>query len=275
MIGRRDRPIQEENQRMKYENILYEKSEGIATITINRPNVLNALNMQALQEISSSLDDAEEDETVKVIVITGAGDRSFTTGLDLKAIKGLSPLDAMNQDLLGQKLTEKIEELKKPVIAAINGYALGGGLELAMSCDLRIASENARLGQTELNVGLIPGWGGTQRLPRLVGRGIAQELIFTGKMIDAATAKQLGLLSTVVPPDKLKSAVKELASELMTKSPVGIQLVKRLINSSLEIDLTRGLVQEAQAFGVLVSTEDFNEGVTAFIEKRKPKFKGK
>jgi len=260
---------------MKYENILYEKSEGIATITINRPNVLNALNMQALQEISSSLDDAEEDETVKVIVITGAGDRSFTTGLDLKAIKGLSPLDAMNQDLLGQKLTKKIEELKKPVIAAINGYALGGGLELAMSCDLRIASENARLGQTELNVGLIPGWGGTQRLPRLVGRGIAQELIFTGKMIDAATAKQLGLLSTVVPPDKLKSAVKELASELMTKSPVGIQLVKRLINSSLEIDLTRGLVQEAQAFGILVSTEDFNEGVAAFIEKRKPKFTGK
>jgi len=260
---------------MKYENILYEKSEGIATITINRPNVLNALNLQALQEISSSLDDAEEDETVKVIVITGAGDRSFCTGLDLKAIKGLSPLDAMNQDLLGQKLTKKIEELKKPVIAAINGFALGGGLELAMSCDLRIASENARLGQTELNVGLIPGWGGTQRLPRLVGRGIAQELIFTGKMIDAATAKQLGLLSTVVPPDKLKSAVKELASELMTKSPVGIQLVKRLINSSLEIDLTRGLVQEAQAFGVLVSTEDFNEGVAAFIEKRKPKFKGK
>lgn len=260
---------------MKYENILYEKSEGIATITINRPNVLNALNLQALQEISSSLDDAEEDETVKVIVITGTGDRSFCTGLDLKAIKGLSPLDAMNQDLLGQKLTKKIEELKKPVIAAINGFALGGGLELAMSCDLRIASENARIGQTELNVGLIPGWGGTQRLPRLVGRGLAQELIFTAKMIDAATAKQLGLLSAVVPPDKLKSAAKELASELMTKSPVGIQLIKRLINTSLEIDLTRGLVQEAQAFGVLVSTEDFNEGVAAFIEKRKPKFKGK
>jgi len=260
---------------MKYENILYEKSEGIATITINRPNVLNALNMQALQEISSCMDDAEEDETVKVIVITGAGDRSFCTGLDLKAIKGLTPLNAMNQDLLGQKLTKKIEELRKPVIAAINGYALGGGLELAMSCDLRIASENARLGQTELNVGLIPGWGGTQRLPRLVGRGIAQELIFTGKMIDATTAKQLGLLSAVVPPDKLKSAVKELAAELMTKSPVGIQLVKRLINSSLEIDLTRGLVQEAQAYGVLVSTEDFNEGVAAFIEKRKPKFKGR
>jgi enoyl-CoA hydratase/carnithine racemase len=181
----------------------------------------------------------------------------------------------MNLSLLGQKLTKKIEELKKPVIAAINGYALGGGLELAMSCDLRIASENARLGQTELNVGLIPGWGGTQRLPRLVGRGTAKELILTGKMIDAKTAQPLGLLNKVVPPDKLKSAVKELANELMTKPPVGLQLAKQLVNSSIETDLTKGLVQEAQAFGVLASTEDFDEGIAAFTEKRKPKFKGR
>lgn len=259
---------------MEFENTLYEKSEGIATITINRPKV-NVLNRQAMLEISARLDDAEKDEDVKVIVITGAGDRAFCAGLDLKAIRGISAVDAMNFTLFAQKLTKKIEELRKPVIAAINGYALGGGLELAMSCDLRIASENAKLGQPELNVGLIPGWGGTQRLPRLVGRGIAKELIFTGKMIDATTAKQLGLLSAVVPPDKLKSAVKELASELMTKSPVGIQLVKQLINNSMEIELTKGLVQEAQAFAVIVSTEDFAEGVAAFIEKRKPKFKGK
>lgn len=260
---------------MEFKNILYEKSEGIATITINRPKALNALNEEALQEISSRLDDAEEDENVKVIVITGAGDRSFCVGLDLKSIQGISPVGGMNCSLLGHKLTKKIEELKKPVIAAINGYALGGGLELAMSCDLRVASETAKLGQPELNVGLIPGWGGTQRLPRLVGRGIAKEMIFTGKMIDAKTAKQIGLLSEVVPPDKLKSAVEELATQLINKPPVGIQLAKQLINSSIETDLTKGLMQEAQAFGVLVSTEDFGEGVAAFIEKRKPKYKGK
>ncbi len=259
---------------MKFENTLYEKSAGIATITINRPKALNALNKQALQEISTRLDEAEEDEAIRVIVITGAGDRSFCVGLDLKSVKGISAVEGMNLSLLGQKLTKKIEDLKKPVIAKINGYALGGGLELAMSCDLRIASENARFGQTELNVGLIPGWGGTQRLPRLVGRGTAKELIFTAKMIDAKTAKQLGLLSAVVPSDGLKSAVKELATEIMSKPPVGLQLAKQLINSSIETDLTKGLVQEAQAFGVLASTEDFTEGVAAFIEKRKPKYKG-
>jgi enoyl-CoA hydratase len=260
---------------MEFENTLYEKSEGMATITINRPKALNALNKQAVQEISARLDEAEEDDAVKVIVITGAGDKGFCVGLDLKAVKGISAVNGMNLSLLGQKLTKKIEELKKPVIAAINGYALGGGLELAMSCDLRIASENARLGQTELNVGLIPGWGGTQRLPRLVGRGTAKELILTGKMIDAKTAQPLGLLNKVVPPDKLKSAVKELANELMTKPPVGLQLAKQLVNSSIETDLTKGLVQEAQAFGVLASTEDFDEGIAAFTEKRKPKFKGR
>jgi len=260
---------------MEFENTLYEKDAGIATITINRPKALNALNKQAVQEISARLDEAEEDETVKVIVITGAGDKGFCVGLDLKSVKGISAVDGMNLSLRGQKLTKKIEELRKPVIAAINGYALGGGLEMAMSCDLRIASDNARMGQTELNVGLIPGWGGTQRLPRLVGRAMAKELIFTAKMIDANTAKQLGLLNEVVPSDELKSAVKKFAAELLTKPPVGLQLAKQLINSSIETDLTKGLVQEAQAFGVLASTEDFDEGVAAFIEKRKPKFKGK
>ena len=259
---------------MKFENTLYEKREGIATITINRPKV-NALNKQAIQEISARLDEAEEDEEVKVVVITGAGDRAFCAGLDLNAVRDMHTVEAMNFTVFGQRLTKKIEELRKPVIAAINGYALGGGLELAMSCDLRIASENAKLGQTELNVGLIPGWGGTQRLPSLVGRGIAKELIFTGKMIDAKTAKQLGLLSAVVPPDRLKSAVKDLANELMTKPPVGLQMTKQLINNSIEMDLTKGLLQEAEAFGVIVSTEDFNEGVAAFLEKRKPEYKGK
>jgi enoyl-CoA hydratase len=260
---------------MEFGNTLYEKSEGIATITINRPKALNALDKLTVQEISARLDEAEEDEAIKVIIITGSGDKGFCVGLDLKFVKGISAVGGMHLSLLGQKLTKKIEDLKKPVIAAINGYALGGGLELAMSCDLRIASETAKVGQPELNVGLIPGWGGTQRLPRLVGRGRAKELIFTGKMVDAKTAEGLGLLTKVVPPGELKSAANELAKELMAKPPVGIQLAKQLINSSIETDLTRGLVQEAQAFGVLASTEDFDEGVAAFIEKRKPKYKGK
>jgi enoyl-CoA hydratase len=260
---------------MEFQNTLYTKSEGIATITINRPKALNALNKEAVQEISARLDDAEADPAIRVITITGAGDKAFCVGLDLKAIQGISPVEGMNLSILGQKLTQKIEDLTKPVIAAVNGYALGGGLELAMACDIRIASDNANVGQPELNVGLIPGWGGTQRLPRLVGRGRAKELIFTAKMIDAKTAKDLGLLSTVVPQDKLASAVKDLATQLMTKPPVGLQLAKQLINTSIETDLTKGLVQEAQAFGVLASTEDFTEGVTAFVEKRKPNYQGK
>jgi enoyl-CoA hydratase len=175
----------------------------------------------------------------------------------------------------GQKLTFAIEELGKAVIAAINGYALGGGLELAMACDIRIASENARVGQPELNVGLIPGWGGTQRLPRFVGKGIAKELVFTGKMIDAKTAEKIGLINMVVPPEKLKSAVEELSRVIMSKPPIAIKLAKELINNSIETDQRTGLTHEAEAFGILTSTEDFKEGVLAFIEKRKPQFKGK
>jgi len=260
---------------MEFKNTLYEKSEGIATITINRPQALNALNEETLLEISSRLDDAKKDENIRAIVITGVGDRAFSAGADLNMMKNAGSLKAKRLSEFGQHVTREIEELGKPVIAAINGFALGGGLELAMACDIRIASENARLGQPEINVGLIPGWGGTQRLPRFVGKGIAKEMIFTGKMIDAKTAERLGLLNAVVPPDQLKSRVKELANELMGKPPVGIQLAKQLINNSIETDLRIGLMHEAEAFGIIASTEDFNEGVAAFLEKRKPKYKGK
>ena len=260
---------------MEFKNTLYEKSEGIATITINRPDALNALNVETLKEISSRIADAKEDQNIKVIILTGAGDRAFCAGADLNMMKGTGAYKGMHLSQFGQKLTMEIEELKKPVIAAINGYALGGGLELAMACDLRIASENARLGQPEVNVGLIPGWGGTQRLPRFVGKGIAKELIFTGKRIDAKTAERHGLLNKVVPLDQLESTVKEIASELMNKSPIAIELAKQLINNSTEIDPRVGLINEAEAFGVLASTEDFKEGVSAFLEKRKPQYKGK
>jgi enoyl-CoA hydratase len=264
-----------ERKVMEFKNTLYEKSEGIATITINRPEALNALNAETVQEIMARLEDAENDETVKVIVITGAGDRAFSAGADLKMMKDVSSVRAVELSRLGQKLCNQIEALGKPVIAAINGYALGGGLELAMACDLRVASENAQLGQPEINVGLIPGWGGTQRLPRFVGKGIAKEMIFTGRRIDAKTAERLGLLNMVVPADQLKAKVKELATELIGKPPIAMKLSKALVNNSTETHPEVGLWQEAEAFGIVASTEDFKEGVAAFLEKRKPQFKGR
>ncbi|MFQ5836972.1 MAG: enoyl-CoA hydratase/isomerase family protein [Candidatus Bathyarchaeia archaeon] len=260
---------------MEFKNILYEKSEGIATITINRPKRLNALNQETIQEILSALDDIEKDANIRVVVITGAGGRAFSAGADISGMKGRTPLDSRRSSHLGQQMMNKVEDLEKPVIAAINGYALGGGLELAMACDFRIASENARLGQPEINIGLIPGWGGTQRLPRFVGKALAKEMIFTGKMIDAKTAEQHGLVNKVVPADQLESAVEQLAEELINKPPVAIKVAKQLINNSTETNLRIGLTHESEAFGILGSTEDFKEGTAAFLEKRKPKFKGK
>ena len=260
---------------MESRNLLYEKRDGMAIITINRPKALNAMNKETIPEVLSKLEDAEKDEDVRVVVITGAGEKAFCAGLDLKTVRNINVIEAVETSRLGQKLTLAIEELGKPVIAAINGYALGGGLELAMACDIRIASETAKIGQTEVNVGLIPGWGGTQRLPRLVGKGKAKELIFTGKMIDAKTAERIGLINMVVPPEKLKSAVEELANVIMSKPPIAIKLSKQLVNGSTEADQGTGLMHEAEAFGILSSTEDYTEGVSAFIEKRKPQYKGK
>lgn len=260
---------------MKVENTVYEKRGAIATITINRPEALNALNEKTLLEILSRVEDANEDENIRVVIITGAGDRAFSAGADIKMLKELDSSKATELSRLGHELCDKIEELGKPVIAAINGYALGGGLELAMACDIRIASENARLGQTEINVGLIPGWGGTQRLPQFVGKGVAKEMVFTGKIIDAKIAERLGLVNAVVPSDKLMLVVRELAAEIANKSSISIKLVKELINSSLETRLKVGERHEAEAFGIVASTEDFKEGVSAFLGKRKPKFKGK
>jgi enoyl-CoA hydratase len=261
--------------KMEFKYIIYEKSEGIATITLNRPESLNAFNKEVIEEILQALEDIKADENTRVVILTGAGEKAFSAGADIKAMKGMNALKARELSLMGEKLCNALENLEKPVIAAINGYALGGGLEVAMACDIRIASENARMGQTEINIGLIPGWGGTQRLPRLIGKTKAKELIFTGKIIDAKTAEQLGIVNMVVPADKLKEAVHQFALELASKAPVALKVAKSLINKGSEISLDAAIALEREGFGVVASTEDLQEGVSAFIEKRKPTFKGK
>ncbi len=221
------------------------------------------------------MEDVKNDENVRVVVLTGAGEKAFSAGADIKAMAGMTALKARELSLMGERLCLALENLEKPVIAALNGYALGGGLEVAMACDLRIASENARVGQTEINVGLIPGWGGTQRLTRLIGKTKAKELVFTGRMIDAKTAEQLGILNMVVPPDKFKETVRQFALELASKAPVAVRVAKALINKGADISLDSALELEREGFGVVASTEDLKEGVSAFTEKRKPNFKGR
>jgi enoyl-CoA hydratase len=260
---------------MEFKYIIHEKSEGIATITLNRPEALNAFSKDVVEEVLLALEDVRNDETVRVVVLTGAGEKAFSAGADIKSMVGMTSLKARELSLMGEKLCVALENLEKPVIAALNGYALGGGLEVAMSCDLRVASETARMGQTEINIGLIPGWGGTQRLTRLVGRTKAKELVFTGKMIDAKTAEQLGIVNMVVPADKFKETVRQFALELTSKAPVAIKVAKALINKGADIGLDSALALEREGFGVVASSEDLKEGVSAFTEKRKPTFKGK
>ena len=260
---------------MDFKLIIYEKGDGIATITLNRPEALNAFSKEVVSEVLEALGDAGKDENVRVVVLTGAGEKAFSAGADIKTMIGMNALKARDLSLMGEGLCRALESLEKPVIAALNGYALGGGLEVAMACDLRIASENARMGQTEINIGLIPGWGGTQRLTRLVGRTKAKELVFTGRMIDAKTAEQLGIVNMVVPADKFRETVRQFALDLAAKAPVALKVAKALIDKGAEIGLDSALALEREGFGVVASTEDLQEGVKAFTEKRKPLFKGK
>jgi enoyl-CoA hydratase len=260
---------------MEFKFLIYEKSDGVATITLNRPEALNTFNKDVIEEILRALEDAKNDENVRVVVLTGAGEKAFSAGADIKGMVGMTALKARELSFMGERLCLALENLEKPVIAAINGYALGGGLEVAMSCDFRIASENARVGQTEVNFGLIPGWGGTQRLTRLVGMTKSKELIFTGKMVDARAAEQLGILNMVTPADKLRETVRQFAVELASKPPVAVKVAKALINKGANIGLDSALALEREGFGVVASSEDLKEGVSAFVEKRKPVFKGK
>jgi len=255
---------------MPYQNILTEKENKTAIITINRPESLNALNASTISELSTALDEFNADKNIRAIIITGSGEKSFVAGADIKEFSdfGTEKAEALARN--GQeKLFNKIENLSKPVIAAVNGFALGGGLELAMACHIRYASENAKLGLPEVTLGLIPGYGGTQRLPKLVGKGIANEMIFSAKMITAQRAKETGLVNEVFPLEELLPKTRELADAIANNSPMGISKAIQAVNQS---DTENGFETEIKSFGALFEMDDKKEGVAAFLEKRKPLF---
>jgi len=263
---------------MEFKNTIYEKDKekGIVKLTINRPEARNALNTTVRQDLRNAIEEIEKDGDVRVVIITGAGEKAFISGADITAFKEATPITIEEYaSTVGQQLFSDIESLSVPMIAMINGFCLGGGIELAMCCDIRIASENAKFGQPEINLGIFPGAGGTQRLPRLIGWGKAKELIYTGKIIDAVEAEKIGLVDKVVPPERLEEEVEQLAEAIASKSPLIIKLVKKVINRGLYTDLAAGLAYEKANFALCFATEDHTEGVTAFLEKRKPEFKGR
>ncbi len=261
---------------MEWKNIAWEQGDGWAQITIQRPKVLNALNRETLEELEQAVGRAEEDETVRALIITGAGDKAFVAGADIGELRQIpSSWEGERLAARGQALFLRIEELDKPVIMAVNGYALGGGCELAMSGDILIASDKARFGQPEVNLGVIPGYGGTQRLARLVGKTTAKYLCLTGEMITAEEALRLGLVQKVVPHDQLLEEARKLAERLAQKAPIAMKYIKKAINQGTETDLQSGLRLEAAFFGLSFDTEDRIEGMDAFLEKRAPRFRGK
>lgn len=254
------------------EPVLTAIEEGIATLTINRPEVMNALNADTLLALRSRIAELDSDAAVRVIIITGAGEKAFVAGGDIAGMRDMGALEARDMAVLAQEVLTDIERCSKPVIAAVNGYALGGGCELAMACDLRIAAEKARFGQPEVNLGIIPGWAGTQRLPRLIGKGRALEMLFTGEMIDAQQAWRIGLVNRVVPQDQLLAETRKLAAKIAAKPRQAVRLGKEAVINGLEMDSARAAQYEADLFGLCFSTQDQKEGMSAFLEKRKAGF---
>lgn len=259
---------------MDYQFLLLAIEGGVATVTINRPKALNALNAVVLQELTDVFTALAKDESLRAVILTGAGGKAFVAGADIASMADLSPLQAREFGVLGQNLMQMIEDFPRPVIAAIDGFALGGGCELAMSCDIRLASESAKFGQPEVNLGVIPGFAGTQRLPRLVGKGIAKELLYTGDIINAAEALRIGLVNKVVENGKLLEAAQEMASKIAKKGPLAVQLCKVAVNNGLEMDVEKGCAYEADLFALCFASEDQSEGMKAFLEKRAAQFKG-
>jgi len=257
---------------MSEAKLLLEKDGPIATITLNNPKALNALTVETFEGLEAMLAELEKDASVRVLILTGAGEKAFVAGGDIAHLSSLDTDSARDFALLAQRVISKIENLSKPVIAAINGYCLGGGNELAMGCDMRIAADSAKFGQPEVKLGIIPGFAGTQRLVRLVGKGVAKEIIFTGEMIDAQEALRIGLVNRIVPKDELLAAAKELASKMCDKSASAIKLSKEAIDNGVEMDFERAARYEADLFGLCFATDDCKEGISAFLEKRPAKF---
>ncbi|MGA8475947.1 MAG: enoyl-CoA hydratase-related protein [Candidatus Cybelea sp.] len=261
---------------MSFEDILSVVEEPVGIITFNRPSVLNALRRQLLREVAEALRDMESNDGVRAIVMTGSGEKAFAAGADISELNALATAGSgADQARSGQALTRQIERLRKPVIMAINGFALGGGCEIAMAGDILIASENAKFGQPEVNLGLIPGYGGSQRTTRLIGKGMASYLCLTGEMIDAREALRIGLVARVVPLSELMSEAKRIANLIASKAPLAIAACKRVINNGAHLSIDDALELEALEFGTLVDTEDIREGTGAFLEKRKPVWKGR
>jgi enoyl-CoA hydratase len=258
-----------------YQTLLYEKKDGIGTVTINRPEALNAFNSTVYNELYDIFEAIEKDTDVRVVILRGSGEKAFAAGSDVAEMANMNTLEIQKFMATIRKASDRIYSLSKPTIAAISGYALGGGNELAMCCDLRIASEKARFGQPEINLGLIPGAGGTQRLPRLIGAAKAKEMIFLGDMIDAATALNLGLVNQVVPPEKLMEEAASWAAKLASKSAPVLAMAKLAINTGIDTDMDSGLDMEARCDALCFATEDQKEGMKAFLEKRKAIFKNK
>jgi enoyl-CoA hydratase len=260
---------------MAYENILFEKKDGIAYVTFNRPKVLNALNRKTVEELRDALLDAREDSSVRVVILTGAGEKSFVAGADISELAQRTPVDGKDFSLFGQDVFHLLEMLGKPSICAINGFALGGGCELALSCTIRLASKTAKLGQPEVKLGIIPGYGGSQRLARLCGKGVAHELCLTGEMITAEEAQRIGLVNHIYEPAELLPAAEAMAKKIITNAPLAVKYTMEAIERGVEMPQEEGLFLEATLFGLACATEDMREGTKAFLEKRKADFKGK
>ena len=259
---------------MEFNNLLLEIADGVALLKVNRPEALNALNADTLNELDQAFVALTADSEVRVIIVTGAGEKAFVAGADIAAMVDKTAMEARDFARLAQGVLNRIERCPKPVIAAVNGYALGGGCELAMACDIRLAADTARLGQPEINLGIIPGWAGTQRLARLVGKGKAKQLILTGDMVDADEACRIGLVEQVAPAAELLEVSRLLATKLASKGEVALRLAKDAIDNGLEMESLKGGEYEAELFGLFFSTTDQKEGMLAFLEKRKAQFKG-
>jgi len=260
---------------MAFDNLLIERDGAVAIVTINRPKVLNALDTATLDELRRAILELKHDEAVRAVVLTGAGEKAFVAGADIRELAVMTPTGGREHAIRGQHVFDLVEQLGKPVIAAINGFALGGGCELAMACTIRLAAETAKLGQPEINLGLIPGYGGTQRLARLVGKGRALELLLSGDQITAPEAHRIGLVNRVLPPGELLAEARALAASLAARAPVAIHYILEAVHKGLEMPFAQAQIFEATLFGLVSSTEDMREGTSAFLEKRKAVFQGR